>query len=465
MQEAAYSTLPANKRRKLHSLVAQAIEDTFPDIATTQPGIVAHHLAQAGMAEQAIGYLRVAAQRAIEQSANAEAIGCLTSATKLLESLGESQTRDQAALALGAMRAQAMIAMHGYAAPQTREALLRAKALIRDRVDSIEGLAILYGSWAASYVGGDSKEQKLAASELLAEAERQGNSGALCMAHRAMGTTLLNRGDFGPSLRHLSQAQELYNPDQHSALRHKYGQDIGTAALCYLSWALWHLGDHQRAEATASEAVRRANELSHPHSIVYATAHARGFMDIFSRRTDNLQSSANLIITLSMEQNFSHWINCGRILHGWAAVCRNEFDKGIDEILSGIAGWQGTGSRLWLPMFWTLAAEAFAKSGHPRNAAQAIDQALIASRETGETWALAEILRVKAQICEVLDTANNDVEGLLRSSLEIARGQSARSIELRVACDLARHCEKRSRRIEALSLARRPFNKFTGEHF
>jgi predicted ATPase len=337
-----------------------------------------------------------------------------------------------------------MFAMHGYAAPQTREALLRAKALVRDRVESIEGLAILYGSWAASYVGGDSKEQKLAASELLAEAERQNDSGALCMAHRAMGTTLLNSGDFVASLRHLNQAQELYDPNQHSTLRHKYGQDIGTAALCYLSWALWHLGDHERAEAMACEAVRRANELSHPHSIVYAAAHARGFMDIFSRRTDNLQSCADLIITLSAERNFSHWINCGRILHGWAAVCCDEFDRGIDEILSGIAGWQRTGSRLWLPMFWTLAAEAFAKSGHAQNAARAIDQALNASRETGETWALAEILRVKAQICEVLgNTVGNDVEDLLRTSLQIARRQSARSFESRVACDLALYCEKR----------------------
>jgi predicted ATPase len=360
------------------------------------------------------------------------------------------------------MRAQTMIAMHGYAAPQTREALLRARALIRDRVDGIEGLAILYGSWAASYVGGDSKEQKLAASELLAEAERQGDSGALCMAHRAMGTTLLNSGDFDASLRHLSQAQELYDPDQHSTLRHKYGQDIGVAALCYLSWALWHLGNHERAEAIACEAVRRANALSHPHSIVYATAHARGFMDIFSHRADNLQSCADLIIKLSTEQNFSHWINCGRILHGWAAVCRDDFDKGLDELLSGIAGWRGTGSRLWLPMFWTLAAEAFAKSGHVQSAAQAIDQALIASRETGETWALAEILRVKAQIYGVLgNTVDNDVEDLLKTSLQVARRQGARSFELRVACDLGIYCEKQTRPIESLSLARRTPNKFT----
>jgi hypothetical protein len=49
-----------------------------------QPELIAHHLAQAGLTEKAIAYLRKAGQRAIEHSAGADGIGHLTRVRELL---------------------------------------------------------------------------------------------------------------------------------------------------------------------------------------------------------------------------------------------------------------------------------------------------------------------------------------------------------------------------------------------
>ena len=352
--------------------------------------------------------------------------------------------------------------MHGYAAPQTKEALARARALISNRADYPGEFAILYGLWAASYVGGGASEQLSVANEFLAEAQRQGDSAALSIAHRAVGTTLLNRGDFTACLPHLSQARALYNPERHSALRHQYGQDIGAAAQCYLSWALWHLGSHDQADAVADEALRYAQELSHPHTLVYTLAHVRCFIDIFRRSTDDLQSGTVLIHSICTELGFSHWISFGRIFRGWAAVCRGEFDPGIDELLAGIAGWQKTGSRLWLPMFHTLAAEAYDKADRRDAAMQSIEQALAASKETGEKWAVAEVLRIKAQlVTRTGKTSNQEIEHLLRTSLNFARRQGALSFELRISLDLARLWQRQGKLTEALLLVRKVYAKFT----
>jgi DNA-binding response OmpR family regulator/class 3 adenylate cyclase/predicted ATPase len=462
VQDAAYATLPTRKKRLLHARIARALEYKFPETVRKQPEIIAQHLSQAGQLERAIDYLGIAAHRALEQSAIAEAISHLTSALKLLRSLPESPKSPLVALGLETMLAQATIARHGYAAPQTTEVLLRAKMLIGDRTERPEKLAILYGLWAASYVGGSCSEQQSAANDLLAEAHRQGDSSSRCVAHRAFGTTCLNRGEFATSLPHLTRARELYDPERHSPLRREYGQDIGVAAQCYLSWALWHLGSPDQAEVIAGEAVERANELSHPHTLVYTLAHACGFMNIFCRRTDNLQLSADLMLSLCIEQGFSHWINFGRIMLGWAAICHGELDPGIDELVAGIAGWQGTGSRLWLPIFHTLKAEAYAKAGRPTAATQAIEEGISAAKETGEIWALAEVLRIKANLWSGIgEAADNEIEALLKGSLNIARCQRARSYELRTACDLARLWQRQGKWNEASSLLRHTYDQFT----
>src|SRR5262249_24499538 len=90
------------------------------------------------------------------RSANAEAIGHLTRALKMLQSLPESPERGHAALGLEVMLGQAMTADRGYAAPETRETLLRAKALITNLTDPSQKFSLLYGIWACHYVGGGS---------------------------------------------------------------------------------------------------------------------------------------------------------------------------------------------------------------------------------------------------------------------------------------------------------------------
>src|SRR5262249_33758525 len=47
VQEAAYASLLRERRRQLHARIAQALEGGFPEVAETQPELVAHHYAAA----------------------------------------------------------------------------------------------------------------------------------------------------------------------------------------------------------------------------------------------------------------------------------------------------------------------------------------------------------------------------------------------------------------------------------
>ena len=78
IQDTAYQSLLRSTRQQHHQRIARVLEARFPEICETQPNLLAHHYTEAGLVTQAIPYWQRAGQRAIQRSANVEAIGHLT---------------------------------------------------------------------------------------------------------------------------------------------------------------------------------------------------------------------------------------------------------------------------------------------------------------------------------------------------------------------------------------------------
>ncbi|MGA8758569.1 MAG: adenylate/guanylate cyclase domain-containing protein, partial [Stellaceae bacterium] len=74
IQDAAYQSLLKRTRQQYHQQVARLLEDRFPDVASTQPELVAHHYTEANCPAPAIAYWHKAGMAAARQSANVEAI-------------------------------------------------------------------------------------------------------------------------------------------------------------------------------------------------------------------------------------------------------------------------------------------------------------------------------------------------------------------------------------------------------
>ena len=129
VQDAAYGTLLRGKRQELHGRVAHVLEEQWPETAETQPELLAHHCAQAGLVEQAIAYYARAGQRAVARSAMAEAIAQLRKGLELLTSLPDGASRQRQELELQIALGRALIATQGYAAPAVGETYARARAL------------------------------------------------------------------------------------------------------------------------------------------------------------------------------------------------------------------------------------------------------------------------------------------------------------------------------------------------
>src|SRR5262249_23610639 len=87
VQDAAYGTLLREPRRALHARIADVLEREFPDIAESQPELLARHCTEAGLIQKAVDLWGKAGQRSLERSALFEAAEQLTRALDLIATL------------------------------------------------------------------------------------------------------------------------------------------------------------------------------------------------------------------------------------------------------------------------------------------------------------------------------------------------------------------------------------------
>jgi class 3 adenylate cyclase len=147
IRDAAYEALLKSRRKELHLAVARAIDEKFPALKETHPEVLARHWTEAGESEPAIAAWHRAGQQAVERGAYREAEQHYGEALVILSILHESPERDTRELALLLGIGPVLIAIKGWASPDTEQAYDRARLLCgRDTVSS-NAFHALFGLW------------------------------------------------------------------------------------------------------------------------------------------------------------------------------------------------------------------------------------------------------------------------------------------------------------------------------
>ena len=126
---ASYQSLLKSTRQQYHQRIAQVLEAQFPDTVEAQPELLAYHYTEAGLSAQAVRYWQQAGQRAVERSANLEAVAHLTHGLEVLATLPDTPERAQQELAMQLTLGPAFITTKGQASPDVLHAYARARAL------------------------------------------------------------------------------------------------------------------------------------------------------------------------------------------------------------------------------------------------------------------------------------------------------------------------------------------------
>lgn len=452
LRDAIYDSLLRSKKQQIHAEIATVLEHQFPELAENQTEVLAYHHQEAGNHSAAIRYWFKSGQRALAHSANIEAIASFRSALELLKTLPETPERTkqetEVQLALGIP----LIAVKGYASTETREAFSRARALCLRLGDIPEYFQALFGLWGHSWMGGRNDEALSMADEFLLRSRDLSDRVLAMVAHRVMGSTLLTIGDFQSSANHFEETIRLSISEGRQPLHQLYVVEPQAASLLLQSWDLWFLGYPDRALSRVSEALALAQGLAHPYTVAFAhymTSVVHLLRGDAARALENAQNS----FEMSQEQRFSLYAILSRISRGRAIGELGRIEEARSDIALGIDEARRNGVGFMLPMMNSWLAEIDAKVGENERALSLIEGLLAGVGDvTGRAWE-SELHRQKAQILLSLDPSKvGDAESHLRRSIEVARGQSAKSLELRAATSLAELWRRQGRIDEARTL-------------
>ena len=147
VQDAAYQSLLRSRRAILHARILAALEQDSPESKELEPELFAHHATQAGKLEKAVRYWHAAGERALERSANAEAVGHLTKGLELLRELPDPTLRGALELSLRLTLGPALIATKGQTAVEVGENYNRARQLAGEIGEDTQTFRALFGLW------------------------------------------------------------------------------------------------------------------------------------------------------------------------------------------------------------------------------------------------------------------------------------------------------------------------------
>ncbi|MBI3246697.1 MAG: AAA family ATPase [Deltaproteobacteria bacterium] len=470
VQDTAYQSLLKSTRQQHHRQIARVLEERFAKIEETQPELLAHHCTEAGLIEQAIPYWQQAGQRAVQRSANIEAIVHLTKGLELLRTLPDTLKRTQQELTLQTTLGPALIATKGFGAPEVEKTYSRARELCRQVGETPQLFLVLRGLWAFYNTRAELQTAGELGEQFLSLAQGVQDPALLLEAHRALGRNLFDRGELLLARAHLEQGIALYDPLQHGSHAFLYGYDPGVAGLSCMALVLWHLGYPDEALKRNHEALTLAQELAHPFSLAFAFFFTDRLCQ-FRRDGQTAQERAEAAIALSREHGFPLFVAEGTILRGWALAEQGQKEEGIAQMCQGMAAWRVTGAEMWQSNFLALLAEVYGKVGQVEEGLAVLAEALAQIDKTGERFYEADLYRIKGELLLAqaghrlqalgLREKTEEAEECFLKAIEIACRQSAKSLELRAVTSLARLWQQQGKQHEARQLLADIYNWFT----
>ena len=154
-------------------------------------------------------------------------------------------------------------------------------------------------------------------------------------------------------------------------------------------------------------------------------------------------------------------------------------EEAIEQMRENLAA-QATGTEVLRPHFLGLLAEALARTRESDAGLRVLDDALAMADRNGERYYQAELYRLKGELLlrkstdralaltatggqRVVESepVDGSAEGCFYRSIEIARRQKAKSLELRAVMSMARLYQEKGRTEEALDLLAPLYDRFT----
>jgi predicted ATPase/DNA-binding winged helix-turn-helix (wHTH) protein len=454
-QSVLYERVSPSRRVQFHRRIGERGEEVYAGRLKQIATELAWHFERGRDYKRSAKYLQQAADNAIRRFAYREAVALARRGLEIVQKLPDTAERAAQELGLHLTLGVPLIATEGYAAPIVGGVYQKARELCQQLGETPDVSEVLWGLWTFHTLRAEFEAGREIAEEFLRLSDRLPYPGLAMRGHWAMQITYMHQGHFTLSMEHFEKALSLYDPGRHLDDAFLYAQNPGVAMPCFAAWSLWFLGQPDQALQRVQEALALAAELSEPHGL----AHARLFAAIlhqFRREEKAAREYAEATIDVSREHGLVLYQATATVVRAWALIDQEPIEEVIGQIRSGLAALP-TGTELVRPHFCALLAEALAKGGQTAEALNFLEDGLVLANRNGEGYYVAELHRLKGEVLlqgasrsfsRAAENGNRqaprdedtfaEAEACFHRSIETARRQKARSLELRAVTSLAR---------------------------
>lgn len=287
--------------------------------------------------------------------------------------------------------------------------------------------------------------------------------GALATAEWMVGCSLHLTGDHAGAQLHCERGFAQAAASDPAELDF-FGYDHRIRALIVFARALWLRGFSDRAANVSAQAMNEALRRDHPVNLCIAMIYTatvllwRGDLDDAAVRLDRL-------IAHAARYGLGPYYAVGQALLGELAIARADAQDGVQRLRQALTILQAERHNVLTIAFYRALAEGLILANEPDEAGAVIDAALVRAEAQGGASEISELLRVRGEAWLRVARPDADAaEGSFLQSLQLAKAQSARSLELRTSMALARLWSDQGRITEAHSVLAGIYDRFDEGH-
>jgi DNA-binding winged helix-turn-helix (wHTH) protein/tetratricopeptide (TPR) repeat protein len=452
-----YEGIPAARRVQLHRAIGEREEAGFGGRAGAHAAELAMHFGCGRDYPRALHFHELAAAAALDRHAAHEAVLHYGAAAEALANLPATPAHASRELELVVARATLLMAIQGYAAPETEQAFARARALCDALPPSPALYPVLRGLISYHQVRAELGEAHGLGDQLLRHAaERPDDATLRVQAHYAQGVTAFHRGALADARTHFEAALRDYDPAAHRQHILAYGSyDPGVACSIWMAWTGILQGELEEAEVRDREGLA----LAEVHGDVFSLAWAHYAQSVSRQLVGDWPASGRAAAEaarLAEEHGFPYVLGMATVNRGWVMIMLGDLHVGIATLRDGVAQVDRTGTALVRPLYLGMLGASHIIEGDRATGLARLDEGLAEIERTGERVHECALLMAKANVLSAGEGTGRaarggpaTIEDCLRRALAVADELGAHLLALRAALRLAAYCRERGRAGEA----------------
>jgi class 3 adenylate cyclase/predicted ATPase len=433
LRDAAYASLVRNRRRELHVRAARALAELDPTEAAAHPEILALHLSEGALVEDAVPHWLEAARRSLARSALNEATRMLRRALSLLERLPAAPENLRLRLQVSTLLGPALSGLTGPHSVETRDHYTKALELCRQLPEDPSHFPIYWAWWRLEPFNMER------AAALLHRAVTRSDPELLLQAHHGNWACRLNTASFERCCDHAEAGLKIYHRGDYRHLARTYANhDPKVCAHGSRAQAYWMQGRLASAMQDEREALSWAEEIQHVGSRVHALGLTLLYR-VYRRDYKEVYDRAGELLAYTAEHGVADHGAAGLVFRGWVVATQSDAVAGLEMLKEGLARQQEVATSEDFSVYVCLQAEALAAARQPEKALELLLREREEFDRSGLRIWVPEVLRMTGEMLLAVDPLSaSRAQACFSEAAAMAEAQGAPMLVLRTAVSQAR---------------------------